>query len=174
MNEDGFTIIELMVTVAITALIGLVVWQGAVHAQGIVEKVTFFSSVTVKTLQIEESLRNRTAKIQIPFWVGSVDISMQPDNGRLEIPFYEGKENMLLTVQHAGTALLIGQRERGSGEILNVQQFESIAHIEYDLILKDDRELRGIQYSLYDLNGRHSPVQILAGFGSNPFWLELR
>jgi prepilin-type N-terminal cleavage/methylation domain-containing protein len=173
-GEDGFTLIELMVTVAITALIGLVIWQGAVHAQRTTNRMSAHSRTTIQTLQIERALREQTGHICIPYWIGSFESFIDADAGDVEIPFYEGETGSFLAVKLSDTSLLIGVKGRGARELSTVQQFEGISEIHSRVIKNDAGEPLGIQYQVYFTGKNNQPVVITAGFGSNPFWFTAR
>jgi prepilin-type N-terminal cleavage/methylation domain-containing protein len=173
-GEDGFTLMELMVTVAITALIGLVVWQGAVHAQGTTDRMSACSRATIQTVHMERALREQTGHIRMPYWIGSFEFLVDGDAEDMEIPFYEGEAGSFLVVKHAGTSLLIGVRDVGTEELSNIQQFEGVSEITCDVITNDAGEPLGIRYEVYFTGKNNRPVVITAGFGSNPFWYTAR
>jgi prepilin-type N-terminal cleavage/methylation domain-containing protein len=173
-GKDGFTLIELMVAVAITALIGLVVWQGAVQAQRTTDMMSVHSRTTMRILQMERSLRKQTSHILMPYWIGNLESFVDLDAGEMEIPFYEGEADSYLVVNHSDDMLLIGTRGGKTGEMSNVQQFDGISEILFDVIENDAGELLGIQYQVYVTRKNDQPVVIMAGFGSNPFWFTTR
>jgi prepilin-type N-terminal cleavage/methylation domain-containing protein len=173
-GEDGFTLIELMVTVAITALIGLVVWQGAVQAQRTTDRMSIHSHTTIRTLQVERSLREQMKRIQIPYWIGSLELSIDEDAGEVEIPFYEGEADSFLVVKQSYASLLVGIKSGQAEEMSYVQQFDGISGIRFDIIENDTGALLGIQYQVYITEKNDQPIVITAGFGANPFWFTTR
>jgi prepilin-type N-terminal cleavage/methylation domain-containing protein len=173
-GEDGFTLVELMVAVAVTALIGLVVWQGAVRAQKTMDRMFVRSGTTIRTLRLERFLREHTGRVRIPYWIGSLEPLVDGGAGTVEIPFYAGEADLFLVVKQSDASLLIGVRGGEAKELSTVHQFDGISEILFDVVENDAGELLGVRYEVFRAGNNDQPVVITAGFGSNPFWFTAR
>ena len=163
-----------MVTLSLTSLIGLVLWQGAIQVQRVTDKMSVHSHTTMLALQIERSLRDQTGRICIPYWIGSLEPLVHDDAGKVEIPFYEGEAETFLVVEHADVSLLIGVRRGEDEDTSRVQHFDGVFRVNFTLIESEAGEPLGIQYQLYTSKKKEQPIVIKAGFGSNPFWATIR
>lgn len=184
-SEDGFTFIELMITLLITSLLIIGVSKGLIGGSRIVEKAVASSSTTVTILQMDNQIRSMVSRVYFPFWYGNIDI--EENSGTIEIPFYEGGKNNLLHFSFENNYLDIGlkkinedspeknrpEENRQSGYNLEkIQSYGAFSRVDLNPAVNKIDEVFGLQVTVYPLNKKYSPVNVIARFGSTPIFIR--
>ena len=165
-NDDGFTLLEMMVGLVILSLIGVVLWQGISHTGRLFEKISSGLFSTIRTVQMDQYLREETAKIKAPFWME--DLQIQENDGRsLSIPYLDGDADRYLVFEYRDDYLHVSETKQGSEGATKALVFGPFKEAAFD-VMKNERDREyGIKFSVYP--GRSSnAIDIVARFGSNP------
>jgi prepilin-type N-terminal cleavage/methylation domain-containing protein len=166
-NDDGFTLLEIMVGLAILSLIGVVVWQGIAHTGRLFEKISSSLFSTVRTVQMDQYLREETAKIKAPFWIKGFQVH---ENGgqSLSIPYMEGDPDRFLVFEYKGEYLHIGETKQGSEVVDTMLTFGPFKEVAFETAKNEREQEYGIKFSVSPGNSPEV-IEIVARFGSNPF-----
>ena len=165
-NDDGFTLLEIMVGLVILSLIGVVVWQGISHTGRLFEKISSSLFSTIRTVQMDQYIRDETAKIKAPFWIK--DLRVQENGGQsLSIPYLEGDADRFLVFEYKGEYLHIGEKKQGSEGAETMLAFGPFKEVAFEMAKNEKEHEYGIKFSVYP--GKSLKViEIVARFGSNP------
>jgi prepilin-type N-terminal cleavage/methylation domain-containing protein len=166
-SDDGFTLLEIMAGLVVISLIGVVVWQGVSHTGRLFEKVSSSLFSTIRTVQMDQYLREETAKIKAPFWIA--EFRVQENEGlALSIPYLEGDADRFLVFERKDGYLRVGERKRGSEDMEAAQVFGPFEDISYEIAGNGAEREYGVRFSVR-LRQTSKAVDIVARFGSNPF-----
>lgn len=178
--EDGFTFIELMITLLITSLLIIGISKGLIGGSKVVEKAVAGSSTTITILQMDNQIRSMVSRVYIPFWYGNIDI--EENSGTIDIPFYEGKNDSFLYFSFENNYLDIGlkkvnedspEENRQSGyNMEKVQSYGVFSRVDLKPAVNKKDEVFGLQVTVYPLNKKYPPVNVIARFGSNPIFIR--
>jgi hypothetical protein len=156
-----------MVGLVVISLIGVVVWQGVSHTGRLFEKVSSSLFSTVRTVQMDQYLREETAKIKQPFWIK--DFKVQENAGHaLSIPYLEGDADRFLVIEYKDDYLRVCEKKRGSEDIEAMQAFGPFEDVVSEIARNEEGREYGVKFSVRQRQTSKS-VHIVARFGSNPF-----
>ncbi len=184
-SEDGFTFIELMITLLITSLLIIGISKGLIGGSKVVEKAVAGSSTTITILQMDNQIRSMVSRVYFPFWYGNIDI--EGNSGTIDIPFYEGKNDSFLYFSFENNYLDIGLKkvnedspeEKHPGEnrqsgynLEKVQSYGVFSRVDLKPAVNKKDEVFGLQVTVYLLNKKYPPVNVIARFGSTPIFIR--
>jgi type II secretory pathway pseudopilin PulG len=166
-----------LVTIFLMALLAAILAAGLRGAQNVVSRITTSASGSSRLVQLDQALRQYTAKVRIPFW--ERDPSIAQDQGILRIPFLDGKESRILVLDRRTTrdepvgertTLLISTEPADPGPTRARLVFGPFRTIEIT-VQKDDQGMPwGLKVTVLPEDGSPgTPVHIVARFGSIPF-----
>ncbi len=169
-NEDGFTLIEVMLALTIVSLLGIMIWQGLTKTGKLIEKIYFSSSTTLKIMEMEKYLRRMSGKIVVPFWVS--EITIEEGNNVLTIPFYEGNSNSNLFLKFENNYLVIGCNDTEKKHSENMHTFGPFSKVTFKLARNRYGDVFGIKFTIHHLKKSNEPIIITTSFQSNPFLIN--
>lgn len=179
-TDDGFTYIELMITIIITALLIVGVSQGLLTGSRVLEKATVNSVTTGSILQMDNLIRKNVARIYFPFWSGGINIA--EDTSTIEIPFFEGNENAFLTFSFENNYLNIAIKKPDEDFLTNssgdgylsetIQTFGKFSSVDFKPALTPGEAVFGVEFIVHPIEKKYPPVTIIARFGSLPLTLS--
>ncbi len=161
-SEDGFTFLEILVSLLLLSILGLILWSSLFNAQGLIGKILHEASFSAKVLQLDDFIVQAAQKIRVPFWVKEIEI--QEEDGRMVVPWLNGNPEDFLVFQKQNDSILIGYQE--SGQFLSFGPFADI-----DVRPKENgnEQIWGVQLTITDIRNADHRVVISAHFGSAPF-----
>lgn len=161
-SEDGFTFIEILVSLVLFAVLGVVVWTALLQAQRLIGKVTLRASQSAKILQADDMVRHYAAQIRIPFWVGKLE---DAGNGKeLVLPYLNGDADDVLLLRQNQGMLVIGSQS--SGQMAALGPFTSI---QFNIKSSSESKPWGLVVTLGVGGPQGEAVDIYAPFGGIPF-----
>ena len=89
-QEDGFSFIEVLVSLLIISLVGIVLYASFSTGFRAVEKSQTEVRTAVRHLQADHIIRSAAGAVQIPYWV--TDYEMSAGERTLDLPWYEGEK----------------------------------------------------------------------------------
>ncbi|MBN1687359.1 MAG: prepilin-type N-terminal cleavage/methylation domain-containing protein [Spirochaetales bacterium] len=164
-SDDGFTLIEVLVSLLILSIIGLVVWRGSILATRVLSTSTESSMATTKILQLDDSLRREIEKIQMPFWLREIKIE-QTEHG-ITLPYYQGDPDNSLTIAAAGNYLDVSNSSRE--QAFRLGPFPGLrVETAYDA----QTNPIGVRVQIAPAGNRLSQEGLFFRFGSSPLWVD--
>ena len=127
-NEEGFTYVEILASILILSIIGILIWQGSIVASRTLFRSSDVSISSTRLLQLDEAMRREIGKIAIPYWLSLTEIEASPR--RLVIPYYGGDPDVTLLIERIEDyiSLTISGREQhlrlGPFPGLHVEQWQ--------------------------------------------------
>jgi prepilin-type N-terminal cleavage/methylation domain-containing protein len=104
-NDDGFTLLEVLVGMAILSLLGIGVWSAITVSFRSAERVHASALASAQMLQIDDRLRECAARVRAPWWIGPPAIQAAENTWR--IAFLDGTPDKELVISWDGHVLLI-------------------------------------------------------------------
>ena len=158
-NSDGFTFIEILVSMFAMSLLGIVLWSGFLNAQGLVRRAFRTASESIRTLQLDDALMLLASRVRIPYWESAS--GARSDSTTLRVPWLDGERTNILVLEKQDGRLAIRVEKSGdstylttfSGQVNEVSDATTRSAIRIDLSSNVDGE----------------SLVLLAGFGSNPW-----
>lgn len=181
-NNDGFTFIELLITLVITSLLIIGISQGLISGTKIIEKATIKTESTTTYIEMDDLVRQMVGRIYMPFWLS--DIYYEEEPGYMEIPYFDGKGDSFLTISftennlHVGIKVLISDdaevanRRQSEYQTEVIRSFHAFSNIDIETALNAEQEVIGITLSVYPIDESVEPFTIVAPFGSNPLYSQ--
>jgi prepilin-type N-terminal cleavage/methylation domain-containing protein len=88
--EDGFSFIEVLVSLLIISLVGVVLYASFSTGFRAIEKAQTEVRTAVRHLQADHLIRSAAGAVEIPYWV--TDYEMAAGENTLDLPWYEGEK----------------------------------------------------------------------------------
>ena len=67
-NEQGFTFVEILVSMLLLSVLGLVIWSALARGQGLVQRTFQGTLEAVRVLQLDTGLRKAAGRVRVPYW----------------------------------------------------------------------------------------------------------
>lgn len=164
-NDDGFTLIETMVSLVVLLLIGVVVWQGIAHTGRLFGKITSNLFSSVRTLHMDRHIREQTGRIDAPYWMKRLQVREKGANS-IAIPYLKGNFDSLLYFAFEDQYLVVGEKKRGNEDIAGKLTFGPFRDADMEVVENERGEQYGIRFRLRPAASPKT-VEITARFGSN-------
>ena len=180
--EAGFTLIEVMVSIAILTLIGLAIWSTFAGGMEVMMKIPKTGNGNALILQTDRAFRSFLGEISLPFWVGTIEIN--PDDDILEFPYFKGyADNKLLfytkrEYNSVETFLFIEGNSEDMDKDLKAElgikdfklKFGPFSKVSYDYVTDKDDNLKGATLTFSLLENKTAEITLYANIGGTPFW----
>lgn len=181
-NKDGFTFLEILVSLVLLSVLASVLVFGVFRAQNLFGLITDRAISGVKLLQLDTSVRSLAANVRIPFWMDTVEINQKET--LLAIPYLDGDPTQYLIFETRSEHLYtrIEKREpyltephlwrRWIGEELSKpssraeRSFGPFTDIRFELAVDEESRMLGVGLYVTLLDKDDREVFILARFGS--------
>ena len=153
-GEEGATALEALIAIALlsVALGSLVAGsRGGIAALG---RVRTTAEETAAILRADDALRSAAARVRIPYWAR--DAEPETEDGRLSVPWYEGKADRKLVLSSGADGLAIAGGE-------DLRRVPGIADARLSVLRGREGQAAGIE-AAFVLRGRE--VRVAAAFGS--------
>lgn len=160
-NEEGFTFIEILVSMVLLSVLGITIWTGLISSQGLIRKIISEASMAAKILQLDNFVRQNANKVKIPFWEGK--IKTEAGESGLAIPYLNSDYEDILIFKTRENMLLIGSKKTGQ-----FNAFGPFKDIGFQLWEGDGEKPLGIKLSVTSGTKGNDRVIIYARFGGNP------
>jgi len=164
-SDEGFTIIEVLVSLFIFLLLVLIVYLGLTSARRLIYQSINEINFSIQLLQLEDYIRKEMRKIRIPFWIGKYSILINDTN--VDIPYYYGEKNNHLFVSFENKQLKIISQNN-----IIIRPFPAFKNLVFLALIGEENQLLGIRIIIYGKFVNTKGVSILYRFGSNPFWVK--
>jgi prepilin-type N-terminal cleavage/methylation domain-containing protein len=164
-NDDGFSIIEVVVSLALFSLLGIALGSAAVQSIRALEYVNkdllFTSSIAIA----ENYLRKNVAEVRFPFWLSQIPSLEEGDS--LSLPYYQGDGNKFLDIKFENSVLTISIVSKNDSEP-TVRTFPQFARVTWELASDEESGTFGIIFSLVPAGSPETTIQVATRFGSLP------
>jgi prepilin-type N-terminal cleavage/methylation domain-containing protein len=94
--ENGFTVLEVLVSLAILSLLGIGVWSGMAASLRTASRVRAAVLANTRLLQLDDRIREAAGRIILPWWGKSPEIRKLP--GEWRVPLLDGDPEKVLVV----------------------------------------------------------------------------
>lgn len=104
-NEEGFTLVEVLVALALLGTLALVVWAASFSGGRTLERISSGIHRNLELLEIDSTVRSYARRIDIPYWLAVP--KLEGKSQRLSIPWLDGSQDKSLTLAAQNKALFI-------------------------------------------------------------------
>jgi prepilin-type N-terminal cleavage/methylation domain-containing protein len=176
-REDGFTFIEVIVSVTILSILGFSIWMGFIGIMNLIRTVPEATEKGQKLLNLDTYLRQTCEDIVLPFWIPEYEYEEESD--KVMLPYYGGKEENILSIEYKDKYITIIQsiieedeEEADSKPPPPLFKAGPYDEVRFEVISTKEEGLIGLEISILETFEDYEPVKIFARFGSYPFWRE--
>ena len=161
-NNEGFSVLELMVALLLFSALGIAVWSGLAGGQNLVRRSMRVAAGTSRLLHMELYLRREALRVRTPFWEPGP--GAQAVGQGLQVPWLDGQAGRFLIVDFQEGRLRVGGRPGDPGMVFG--PFQSA-----DCSVYEDASGHpaGLKVSVVAEPG-DSPLVIRAAFGGTPIY----
>ncbi len=159
-GQGGFTFVELLVSLVLLSVLGLVVWSGLLNADGLVRRTIRQAALSARVLQLDTFLRRSALRVRVPYWQTGLQANQEP--GKVEVPWLDGEAGATLTVELRGEQVIVGFP--GEERFIPFGPFPAA---KLGLYKDASGQSGGIELTV--TGGREEPVLMRAPFGGHPF-----
>jgi prepilin-type N-terminal cleavage/methylation domain-containing protein len=163
-NERGFTFIEILVSLLLLSLLGLVIWNGLSRGEGLVLRTFQAAADSVKILQLDTGLRDAAGRVRVPYWEGDCAATSTDDG--ISVPWLDGYEKRFLYIERRGPRLAIRFSQEDSGVV-----FGPFDEISFGLVESPEGTAWGIRVTVAG-GSTGDPITLVARFGGEPLRLR--
>ncbi len=125
-QNDGFTIVEVLIAVAVTAILAMGLGLALPQATRLLGKTRAVHRDSRQTLLLDDLLRREVGRLRIPFWEGQSPIDTETELETLILPFVDGKRERGLRIGFSDGRVKLSRREgEVEEEIASAGPFEA-------------------------------------------------
>jgi prepilin-type N-terminal cleavage/methylation domain-containing protein len=176
-RENGFTFIEVLVSVTILSILGFAIWIGFISVINLIQTVPEATEKGQNLLNLDTYLRHSCEEILVPFWMPEYEYEEESD--RVVLPYYGGKEENILSIEYKDKYITItpsiieeDETEDESEPLPPSFKAGPYDEVRFEVISTKEEGLIGLEVSILETFEEYEGVKIFARFGSYPFWKE--
>jgi len=157
-NEQGSTILEVLIALVILTTLGMVTWHAAGVSLRLAGRLHERVRARSRLLQLDDALRGLAGRVCPPYWAPSHLI--KTDENTLRVAYLDGDpaKNLILTVQK--DCLVMNDQK-------NIVRYPGFASVELSPAV--DREQREFGIAVRLVQEGRQPVSIIVPIGGLPF-----
>jgi len=165
-SEGGFTFVEILVSLLLVSVLGLVIWSGLARGENLVRRTFRGTADAVRILQLDTALRKAAGRVVVPYWEAGPEVETAGDSVR--VSWLDGQARRYLSLERRGGLLAVGfSTEEPEG------LFGPFDEIALGLMTGPDGTTRGIRVAV--VGGAAGgwgggTVELQARFGGQPLW----
>lgn len=181
--EGGFTLIEVMVSLAIVTMIGLAIWGSFASGVKLLHAIPGTGETNIDLIKLEVAFRRNLENIQFPVWVPEYEPS---DDDYIELPFLYGYKDYLLFLYAERKEytdeiyfFIEGNKDEMDKEIFIDEEFGNFQlkfgpykSVRFEYVTDDDDFLKGIEITVEPMQENYGEATIYGKIGGNPFWYD--
>lgn len=165
-KHDGFSLIEAIIAIGIISLIGIVAVMGVFQAFRGFDKAQSTLITSARIIQVKNFLEKVATDIDFPFWLSWIDTKQDQS---LKIPYLDGDAENYIQLSFTDSYLIIKlhYEKEVKDEVFSFGPFSDVS---FELLSADSKPSFGIKLLITPLDQGFDMAEILAEFGSYPFW----
>lgn len=136
---------EILVSLLLLSVLGLVVWTGLARGQGLVLRTFDAAADSMRLLQLDTALRAAAGRVRVPYW--ETDAGATSHAGSLSVPWLDGYPDRRLSLETDGAKLVLRSADPEGREERRAV-FGPFASVALGLARGPEGEVRGILVSL--------------------------
>ena len=113
-SENGFTFIEVLVSLLIISLVGMVLYASFSAGFRGIEKSKAEMRTAVRRLQTDSIIRSAAGSVRIPYWITEYEMTAAGET--LEFPWYDGEKEIKTVRLPSGVVIDKSELVRKDGE----------------------------------------------------------
>ncbi len=165
-QSDGFTIVEVLVAVAVTSILGMGLWFALSHAGRLLGKASKVHRNSRQVLFLDDAVRREVGRVRIPFWEGMSPFDGHDQSKTLVLPFVDGKRNRELRIDFVGDRVRLSRIE-GKEETV-VASFGPFTSVTWEWVEEIAGKVSGF-HLLVQMEGSPRIVSLFIPAPSHPF-----
>lgn len=168
-QSDGFTIVEVLVAVAVTSILGMGLWFALSHAGRLLGKASTVHRNIRQVLFLNDAMRREVGRVRIPFWEGLSLFDEDDESKTLRLPFVDGARNRELRIEYVGDRVKLSRIE---GDVQTVvASFGPFTSVTWEWVEEMPGKVSGF-HLLVQMEGSPRIVSLFIPTPSHPFLVE--
>jgi len=165
-QSDGFTIVEVLVAVAVTSILGMGLWFALSHAGRLLGKASTVHRNSRQILFLNDTVAREVGRVRIPFWEGMSLADGHDESKTLTLPFVDGARNRELSIEYVGDRVRLS-RINGDAET-GVASFGACTSATWEWVEERPGKVSGFVL-LVQMEGNERIVSLFFPTPSHPF-----
>jgi prepilin-type N-terminal cleavage/methylation domain-containing protein len=168
--EDGFTIMEVLVAMAIMSILAVTVWVGFSAAVNLIRAVPGSVELVQGYIAMDTVLREYVSRVMPPFWQPELDYYI--DSSSVVFPFYEGEEERSLQIEFYDNHLIIStfsEEEDEDEEIQELYRAGPFSYVYFSEVEEKETGFLGLEITLKPEHPKIDEFTIFARIGGHIF-----
>ena len=157
-NEQGFTLVEVLVALALLSTLGLFVWAAAASGEKSLRRIVDGIRRYAEILELDAVVRSYAQRVLTPYWLPAPRSEISP--GSLSVSYLDGSEEAALQISFRGQTLSVGDGAHNA-------EFQGVQDARMEITTAPPQGASALKLTVR-LGGRQ-PVTILAALGGRPF-----
>ena len=164
LSDGGFTFVEILVSLLLVSVLGLVIWSGLDRGENLVRRTFRGTADAVRILQLDTALRKAAGRVRVPYWETGPEVEAAEYS--LRVSWLDGQALQYLSLERRGGLLAVGfSTEEPEG------LFGPFDEIALGLMTGPDGTASGILVAVVGgaagISGG-GPIELQARFGGQP------
>ncbi len=168
-QSDGFTIVEILVAVAVTSILGMGLWFALSHAGRLLGKASTVHRNSRQVLFLNDAVTREVGRVRIPFWEGMSLVDGHDEPKTLRLPFVDGARSRELSIEYVGDRVRLSRIE-GDAETV-VASFGPFTSVKWEWVEEMPGRVSGFLLSV-QMEGSARAVSLFVPTPSHPFLVE--
>ncbi|HEQ72065.1 MAG TPA: prepilin-type N-terminal cleavage/methylation domain-containing protein [Spirochaetia bacterium] len=171
-TEDGFTVIEIVISLAVFSLLGTALLGVTVQAVKTFAETDTNLEYLSRTAMLEHHLRASLAEIRVPFWLPEFPPLEESDT--LRLPYYRAEAGTRFTVRFEEGKVITDvttedDDDQNGGPAAETRIFRGYKGMSWEKLADADGNLIGIEFTFVPEDELQAPLTVAAAFGGTPF-----
>lgn len=188
-SEAGFTLIEVMVSLAMLSIMGFSIWAAFGGGLRILNRIPEVGEANMAILRFEQHIKGYLNRVIFPYWTSELE---DIDEDEPIIPYFYGYKDFKLYFTEERTEdldtelyylvlkakgdfdddMAVQEEFRATKETPMINRLGPFREISYEIVTDEDDHPIGINITVIPEKEAYGEISIFGKFGGEPFWVE--
>jgi prepilin-type N-terminal cleavage/methylation domain-containing protein len=157
-NEEGFTLAEVLVALALLSTLGLFVWAASASGEKSLRRIADGVRRNAEILELDAVVRSYAQRVLTPYWLQGPRSERAP--GSLSVSYLDGSEDAALQISFGSQTLTVGDG-------VHSVEFKGVQDARMEITSATPQGASALKLTVRI--GGAQAVTILAALGGRPF-----
>jgi len=157
-NEEGFTLVEVLVALALLSTLGLFVWAASASGEKSLRRIADGVRRSAEILELDAVVRSYAQRVLTPYWLQAPRLELSP--GSLSVSYLDGSQDTALQISFGGQTLTVGDG-------VHRVEFKGVQDARMEITSATPQGASALKLTVRIAGPQ--PVTILAALGCRPF-----